>query len=1668
MMKSIKMFEDSSKRLLKPLPNKEFQDMIQQHSKILQKQNYNSEYKRQNNIFKSRDSSPLKLKRMEDSEITMNDLSKDFMQIVNLGKQEEEKNSKFLLCEVDPKSILYEPIESLRKLLLQESDNDDSSLTDSFEEHSVSFGDRRQSLASQAKKSESKKQTKERTQLELYMDSVESELRKKYEDKGFGMNIIKELQEFYQNCFTQFIYNLSQTNQEYKKIANRISNGVELTFSAFLRHHVKEVQCLNQVIEEQKRELSDVKNSYNFLRNDIQNLKSLAPQVQELIEKHLNQTQSGYFTSNQETFEEAVNNTRSMSQNEREKYFQKIIENEEQLHAITQIEEMINLRNQHILKKKQVNDGISLDRFKPSDAESNLKSIINEIKVFQDQQYLEQRMTQVIEKDDQDMNQDIEKQKRIINKDWTGERNVKIMEVKMKLVDKMARRLNKPIPKSVKIQTEEDYITKEEYQRVQQLNISFHKQLAVNGQLFSQKEKQVGELTRLLLISEQNFKRCDRQLNDLKILNNVKKNFMSQIKSEYEDIVLSIVNICVKYAKDIRGSNEAIIAEIEVNQTIQEILEIQKKCTEDYLYALLESRRVMNEISQTQQLGRAKGIIKNTIQSNKKTSYQGKSNLNSSSNNQKKDILVSDDNSDSDESTDSVDQVINAKINYTQSNIYDFETANLRQRYSIGQQILKNHIFKINQTLEEEDLKRSSSMALIRQGQENAKQQRIINRLSPITQELQSLNLQNLRDASSSKEDNKISILEKYRLQNDEFAKKISVEKEKLNSILQKPLNFTKFVQGEYGQLNLQSNEQQQQIGVISDQQSINFTPTLSQKMDQLLLTQNTQQQRKSSFQKSGSKQNFSHQNQNSDQENQGLSDELLQQMKEMNITLPDLTEIKEVSEGKTEFNTRIGTAKTKNSKQDMEAEHQQRVQEIMARWANMKHKNIQVQVAELKSSGTQTEYYVDDYGMRLNNSLSYINKISDNFLEFKTEMQNHSAANKMISEQKIDQMRQFLRFVLNKSLTEPIQSKNHGTQQNAVLNVMSQHFSNKILKNFLVNSQQTGQNQPITLPQQIEQIIQPTQNPQSQSRPGTQGAGARPLSKEKNLPMQIQQLQSQRDDQNERVQSREKILNRQQSKLQINDIKQNQDFINIAGKPMNDSFIGGLNLSSNVMKHLNLLNPTNNSSSLLFDQSQYIHNPTSNQLIMQKLHQIPKIHQQQAIISQIASASNGGLTNSLGLKGLKNQQNMPLRSQTNKSMLMSKSLANLDMLQSLQSQESFRQQNETQLAQNQIKDFNNKQIIQSQLYDGNDQQQISITDQNNLRNSMISDQSQLERKYIQDQMSIINQYNNEDENQEEFEKEFTRQFGTSELLSRAQSQLKYKPLEPVQHEFLARVNHKAKDQDNLMLKHPGSGHVTFSPRKTQSKFQMAEADELLDRFNLMYSHQIPLKYADQDESIQQQDQSTQKAEPILMTKLTPGQQKYIKKLIASQHLTVEQKFYYLRMIQIQLQNLNYIPSHPIGDLIFGKDARLRKRRSRKQPVLEPLKITKLKNREQTMKQSYSHEQLPRVQQRISTRNKNVFAQTQSDYQLDPSITDYQIYQLDELDNERQEQTMMLKKELIKSHADSKSHRELRQILTYRDRKRSIQDMERQGHSYVETQSYSKEGKRLDHLPLNL
>jgi hypothetical protein len=62
------------------------------------------------------------------------------------------------------------------------------------------------------------------------------------------------------------------------------------------------------------------------------------------------------------------------------------------------------------------------------------------------------------------------------------------------------------------------------------------------------------------LIADLNWKRVERQLNDIRLLNSVKKNFLFQIKKDYEDIVMGIFNICVKYASGIRDLNKNLVS----------------------------------------------------------------------------------------------------------------------------------------------------------------------------------------------------------------------------------------------------------------------------------------------------------------------------------------------------------------------------------------------------------------------------------------------------------------------------------------------------------------------------------------------------------------------------------------------------------------------------------------------------------------------------------------------------------------------------------------------------------------------------------------------------------------------------------------------------------------------------------------------------------------------------------------------------------------------------------------------------------------------------------------------------------------------------------------------------------------------------------------------------
>jgi len=97
----------------------------------------------------------------------MNDLSKDFMQILNISKDKERRDSTFLYCQIDPSSKLFEPIEALRKHLFKEmyADGESSSSDDEAEWSKLS--------------AKEKKNVKEMSKLEKYMDRVEKDCRKK-------------------------------------------------------------------------------------------------------------------------------------------------------------------------------------------------------------------------------------------------------------------------------------------------------------------------------------------------------------------------------------------------------------------------------------------------------------------------------------------------------------------------------------------------------------------------------------------------------------------------------------------------------------------------------------------------------------------------------------------------------------------------------------------------------------------------------------------------------------------------------------------------------------------------------------------------------------------------------------------------------------------------------------------------------------------------------------------------------------------------------------------------------------------------------------------------------------------------------------------------------------------------------------------------------------------------------------------------------------------------------------------------------------------------------------------------------------------------------------------------------------------------------------------------
>lgn len=57
------------------------------------------------------------------------------------------------------------------------------------------------------------------SELEKYMDSIEHELRKKLDKGPLGMDVIKELHEFYDSCFIQFSHELESVGKGHKRVA---------------------------------------------------------------------------------------------------------------------------------------------------------------------------------------------------------------------------------------------------------------------------------------------------------------------------------------------------------------------------------------------------------------------------------------------------------------------------------------------------------------------------------------------------------------------------------------------------------------------------------------------------------------------------------------------------------------------------------------------------------------------------------------------------------------------------------------------------------------------------------------------------------------------------------------------------------------------------------------------------------------------------------------------------------------------------------------------------------------------------------------------------------------------------------------------------------------------------------------------------------------------------------------------------------------------------------------------------------------------------------------------------------------------------------------------------------------------------------------------------------
>ena len=83
--------------MFKPLPSKEFKEIILKHTQILSKQNEGKLLGKARFVSHKKTTS----ESFKKDETTVHDLSKDFLQLIHMPKKEEESDKKYLLCQID-------------------------------------------------------------------------------------------------------------------------------------------------------------------------------------------------------------------------------------------------------------------------------------------------------------------------------------------------------------------------------------------------------------------------------------------------------------------------------------------------------------------------------------------------------------------------------------------------------------------------------------------------------------------------------------------------------------------------------------------------------------------------------------------------------------------------------------------------------------------------------------------------------------------------------------------------------------------------------------------------------------------------------------------------------------------------------------------------------------------------------------------------------------------------------------------------------------------------------------------------------------------------------------------------------------------------------------------------------------------------------------------------------------------------------------------------------------------------------------------------------------------------------------------------------------------------------------------------------------------------------